>query len=164
MSSKIIIIGAITTLALLFSGLFFLSRSQPQVSVNPQATGQLTLGESFYDFGSVSMAKGLVSRKFTLTNSGSTPATITKMFTSCMCTKAKLTSGGQSWGPVGMPGHTAIPNLSVQIDPGQTAEVEAIFDPAAHGPAGVGKIERTVTVELNGQSLLNFNFSANVTP
>ncbi|KKU79598.1 MAG: hypothetical protein UY06_C0017G0007 [Candidatus Amesbacteria bacterium GW2011_GWA2_47_70] len=58
MSSKVIIIGAIVTLALLFGGLFFLSRPQPKVAVNPQATGQLTAGESFYDFGSVSMAKG----------------------------------------------------------------------------------------------------------
>lgn len=164
MSSKIIIIGTIITFALLFGGLFFMSRPEPKVAVNPQATGQLTAGESFYDFGSVSMAKGLVSRKFTLTNSGSTPATITKMFTSCMCTKAKLTLGDKTWGPIGMPGHTAIPNLAVQIDPGQTAEVEVVFDPAAHGPAGVGKIERTVTAELNGQPPLNFNFSANVTP
>lgn len=164
MSSKAIIVGAIITFALLFGGLFFLSRPQPQITVNPQATGQLTLGESFYDFGSVSMAKGLVTHKFTLTNSGSTPATITKMFTSCMCTTAKLTVTGKTWGPIGMPGHTAIPNLSVQIDPSQTAEVEAIFDPAAHGPAGVGVIERQVTIEQNGQSPLQLSFKALVTP
>lgn len=164
MSSKTIIVGAIITFALLFGGLFLMSRPQPQVSVNPQATGQLTAGESFYDFGSVSMAKGLVTHKFTLTNSSSTPATVTKMFTSCMCTKAKLTVAGQTWGPIGMPGHTAIPSLAVEIPPGTTGEIEVIFDPAAHGPAGVGKIERTVTAELNGQPPLNFNFSANVTP
>jgi len=63
-----------------------------------------------------------------------------------------------------MPGHTAIPNLSVQIEPGQTAEVEAVFDPAAHGPAGVGVIERQVTLELNGQSPLQLSFKAVVTP
>lgn len=164
MSSKAIIIGAIITLALLFGGLYFLSRPGPKVTVNPQALGQLTASESFYDFGSVSMAKGLVARKFSLTNSGSVPATITKMFTSCMCTKAKLTFAGQSWGPVGMPGQTAIPNLAVQVDPGQTAEVEAIFDPAAHGPAGVGVIERQVTIEQNGQSPLKLSFKALVTP
>ena len=164
MNSKIIIIGAVATLALLFGGLFLMSRPQPQVSLNPQATGQLTVGESFYDFGSVSMAKGLVTRKFTLTNSGSVPATITKMFTSCACTKAKLTVAGQSWGPIGMPGHTAIPNLAVQVDPGQIAEVEAVFDPAAHGPAGVGLIERQITIEQNGQSPLQLSFKAVVTP
>ena len=164
MSPKIIITGAVATLALLFGGLFFLSRSQPQVSVNPLATGQLTAGESFYDFGSVSMAKGLVSHKFTLTNSGTVSATVTKMFTSCMCTKAKLTFAGQSWGPVGMPGQTAIPNLAVQVDPGQEAVVEVIFDPNAHGPAGVGIIERQVTIEQNGQSPLQLSFKASVTP
>ncbi|KKU29286.1 MAG: hypothetical protein UX80_C0004G0063 [Candidatus Amesbacteria bacterium GW2011_GWA2_47_11b] len=164
MNSKTIIIGALATFALLFGGLYLMSRPQPQVSVNPQATGQLTVAESFYDFGSVSMAKGLVTHKFTLTNAGSVPATVTKMYTSCMCTKAKLTVADQSWGPIGMPGHTAIPNLSVQIEPGQTAEVEAVFDPAAHGPAGVGVIERQVTLELNGQSPLQLSFKAVVTP
>ena len=164
MNFKTIIIGALATFALLFGGMYLMSRPQPQVSVNPQATGQLTVAESFYDFGSVSMAKGLVTHKFTLTNAGSVPATVTKMYTSCMCTKAKLTVADQSWGPIGMPGHTAIPNLSVQIEPGQTAEVEAVFDPAAHGPAGVGVIERQVTLELNGQSPLQLSFKAVVTP
>ena len=164
MNSKTIIIGALATFALLFGGLYLMSRPQPQVSVNPQATGQLTVAESFYDFGSVSMAKGLVTHKFTLTNAGSVPATVTKMYTSCMCTKAKLTVADQSWGPIGMPDHTAMPNLSVQIEPGQTAEVEAVFDPAAHGPAGVGVIERQVTLELNGQSPLQLSFKAVVTP
>lgn len=164
MSSNAIIIGTIVTFALLFGGLFLLSRPGPKVTVNPQATGQLSVSESFYDFGSVSMAKGLVTRKFSLTNSGSVPATITKMFTSCMCTKAKLTVAGQTWGPIGMPGHTAIPNLAVQIDPGQEAVVETIFDPAAHGPAGVGVIERQVTIEQNGQSPLKLSFKALVTP
>ena len=164
MSSKTIIIGAIVTFALLFGGLFFLSRPEPQITVNPQATGQLTVGEAFYDFGSVSMAKGLVARKFTLTNAGLAPAAVIKMYTSCMCTKAKLTSGGKTWGPFGMLGHTAIPDLAVQIDPGQTAEVEVIFDPAAHGPAGVGTIERQVTIEQNGQSPLQLSFKAVVIP
>ncbi len=164
MSSKAIIIGAIVTFALLFGGLYLMSRSQPQVMVNPQATGQLTAGESFYDFGSVSMAKGLVSRKFTLTNPDSVPAVVIKIYSSCMCTKGTLTVGDRTYGPYGMPGHGAIPGIAAEIAPGQTAQLEVIFDPAAHGPAGVGKIERTVTAELNGQSPLNFNFSANVTP
>ncbi len=164
MNSKIIIIGAIITLALLFGGLFFLSRPRPKAAINPQATGQLSAGETFYDFGTVSMAKGLVAHKFTLTNSGSIPATVTKIFTSCMCTKAKLTVADKTWGPIGMPGHTAIPDLAIQIEPGQEAVVEAIFDPAAHGPAGVGNIERQVTLELNGQSPLQLSFKAVVTP
>ena len=164
MSPKIISIGAIATFALLFGGLFFLSRPQPKVTVNPQAIGQLSAGETFYDFGTVSMAKGLVTHKFTLSNSSPIPATVTKMFTSCMCTKAKLTIADKTWGPIGMPGHTAIPNLAIQIEPGQEAVVETIFDPAAHGPAGVGNIERQVTIEQNGQPPLQLSFKALVTP
>ena len=42
--------------------------------------------------------------------------------------------------------------------------VEVVFDPTAHGPAGVGKIERVVTLENNSSSDLNIMFSAFVTP
>lgn len=164
MNYKVILIGAVITLILAFAGFYLVSRPEPTVEVSPTSTGKITATETFYDFGTVSMAKGLVSHKFELANSDSVSATITKLYSSCMCTEGKLEIAGQSWGPFGMPGHDAIPSIAAVIAPGQSGEIEVIFDPAAHGPAGVGKIERVVTAELNGQSSLNFNFSANVTP
>ena len=166
MNSKTIIIGALATFALLFGGLYLMSRPQPQVSVNPQATGQLTVAESFYDFGSVSMAKGLVTHKFTLTNAGSVPATVTKMYTSCMCTTAILNKGGNKSGPFGMPGHGSATRLKETIGPGEEAEIEVVFDPAAHGPEGTGLIKRVVYAETDSEAAPKFQltFEANVTP
>lgn len=164
MNTKVIIIGTIISLILLVGGLFWLSRPEVKPEVLAADTGRLTAAETAYNFGSISMAKGLVTHKFIITNSDVVPATVTKLFTSCMCTKAKLYVNGKEWGPFSMPGMAAIPSISAVIAPGESAEIEAIFDPAAHGPAGVGKIERTVIAELNGQSPLNLNISAVVTP
>lgn len=165
MSPKALLIGIVLSFALLFGAAFWFSRPQPAApAVASASTGQLTAPETFHDFGTISMKKGLVSYKFTVTNSDSTPAIVTKLYSSCMCTKGALITPDKTWGPFGMPGHVAIPQIAAEIAPGQTAQVEVIFDPAAHGPAGVGKIDRTVTAELNGQSPLLFNFSANVTP
>lgn len=164
MNSKVIIIGTIISLILLVGGLFWLSRPEVKPEVLTANAGRLATSETAYDFGSISMAKGLVTHKFSITNSDSVAATITKLYSSCMCTKAKLYVSGKEWGPFGMPGMAAIPSIAAVIAPGESAEIEAIFDPAAHGPAGVGKIDRMVTAELNGQSSLKFNFSALVTP
>ncbi len=166
MNLKILLIGSVITLAILFAGLVWLSRPEVKPQVPAASVGKLTASETFYDFGTVSMAKGLVTHKFTLTNSGSVPGVVTKLYSSCMCTKAALDISGKKWGPFGMPGGHGgtIPAIAAEIAPGQTGDVEAIFDPAAHGPAGVGKIERQITVEQNGQPPLILNIKALVTP
>ena len=81
-----------------------------------------------------------------------------------MCTKATLKIGDKKFGPFGMPSHVAIPTIRAILSPQETAEVEAVFDPNAHGPAGVGKIERVVTLENNAGEPVVFEFSAMVTP
>lgn len=125
----------------------------------------ISLEETFYDFGSISMAKGDVSRIFSMTNDSSRPVVVKKVFTSCMCTTAYLSAGGKRRGPFGMPGHGGAMTTTYQrIEPGETAEIEVIFDPKAHGPAGVGSISRVVTVETDSGSRVNFSFRANVTP
>jgi|SRR3990167_6569982 len=165
MNPKILVIGIIASLGLLFGGLLWMSRPVAKPQVLATSTGKLTASETSWDFGTVSMAKGVVIKKFSVTNTDAIPATATKLFTSCMCTKAVLWVNGKEWGPYGMPGMgPAIPDIAAEIAPGQTAEVEVTFDPAAHGPAGVGQIERQVTVQQNGQSSLTFNIRALVAP
>lgn len=165
MNPKVLIIGIVASLGLLFGGLLWMSRpvDKPQVLVT--SIGKLTASETSYDFGTVSMAKGVVTKKFSVTNADTVPATVTKLFSSCMCTKAALRVDGREWGPYGMPGMgPTIPDIAAEVAPGQAAEVEVTFDPTAHGPAGVGQIERQVTVQQNGQSPLTFNIRALVTP
>ena len=100
------------------------------------AVGFIKASESSFDFGEVSMAAGKVRHEFKVRNSASEPVKITSIYSSCMCTEATLIKNGNKRGPYGMPGHSFIPKINKVLQPGEEAEVEAVFDPAAHGPAG----------------------------
>ena len=75
------------------------------------------------------------------------------------------TSSGKELGPYGMPGHGGFaPAINQIVASGEEITVKVIFDPAAHGPAGVGLIERAVYVENNSGKPVEIQFKAVVTP
>ena len=115
--------------------------------------GVLTVKENFFDFGMISMKNGNVSHRFALKNENSETITIKKIYTSCMCTTATLIDGkGEKRGIFGMPGHGDLSNIGFQIAGGETIEIEAIFDPAAHGPEGIGPVKRIIYIETDSQT------------
>lgn len=120
-----------------------------QANLNSGASGAFVAEESEFDFGAISMAAGKVKHEFKIKNTGSGPVTVEKMYTSCMCTSASVTINGARFGPYGMPGHGFIPRLNKEISAGEEVSVEVVFDPAAHGPAGVGPIQRAVAIETS---------------
>lgn len=125
----------------------------------------LVSNETSYNFGTISMAGGKVTRRFVISNPTDQPITISKVFSSCMCTKVGLNNGASRQGPFGMPGHGgAIPAIQEVIRPGAQAEVEVIYDPAAHGPAGVGKFERYATIQTGDDRALRLFIRGFVTP
>ena len=172
-----IIIGA-GALILVLGGLII--AAMPEQGTNKPATvasrasapaasatsaGGLKALETSFNFGSISMAAGKVTHRYWIRNAGTEPILIRKMYTSCMCTTAALvTSSGKKSEPVGMPGHTPIPTMNEPMAPKGEAIIEVVFDPAAHGPAGIGPIERIVTIESNAGRPLELAFAANVTP
>ena len=139
--------------------------NEPSALINStRDVGALVATESFYDLGTISMSTGKVSRVFKITNSGGAPVQVKKIYTSCMCTTATLTTKEGKAGPFGMPGHEAIPTISQIVAPNEEASIEAIFDPAAHGPAGVGRVRRSIYIETDSQKEpLELIFEANVT-
>ena len=161
---------AILVAVVVLGGLVYLARPTGEMpEANQAESGNvqgalIVLDHDNYDFGEVSMAKGNVLHSFKIKNTGEGIVTINKMYTSCMCTTAKLAIAGKVWGPYGMPGHMSIPKIGEVLGPGEAAEIETIFDPAAHGPAGVGRIERQVTVENSAGAPLELKFSAVVIP
>ena len=112
-------------------------------------TTTLSSGENSFDFGKISMSKGKVTHQFELKNVGSAPVIVRRIYTSCMCTSATLIRGNNRVGPFSMPGHGFNPGIEEAIAPGEKVALEVVFDPAAHGPAGVGPIERQVRVETD---------------
>lgn len=158
-------LGIIVVSVLILGGIVWLSYPRAGDRVKPASGGQVALAadHNSFDFGTISMAKGKVSQVFTFKNSGAESIKLTKLYTSCMCTAANIQINGKNYGPYGMIG-MGIDTLNENLGPGQEAKLTVIFDPAAHGPAGVGSIIRDVTVENNAGVPLVFQFTANVTP
>lgn len=149
-------------LALIGLAIVVIVLSLPRVG----GSGTLVAAEPFFDFGTVSMAAGDVVHTFKIKNTSEAPVTITKVFTSCMCTVATLVTSAGREGPFGMPGHASTPGIARTVVPGEEASVEVVFDPAAHGPQGTGKVRRTVYLETGGgpSSALELSFEATVLP
>lgn len=161
MKGKSIAFGFVV-LILLAGGFYLLAR--PQATKPLTNSAKLIASENSYDFGRISMAMGKVSRTYKIKNTSLDPVTIDKVYTSCMCTEAFISLRGKRHGPFGMPGHGMMHRVGETLAPGEETSVEAIFDPAAHGPAGVGKISRIVTVETGDNEKVDFAFSAEVLP
>lgn len=153
----------------IIAGIVFIAR--PDTSQNNNTanisegfTGTIEIPEKTFDFGKISMAAGKVSHSFTIKNIGDKPITVNKIYTSCMCTTATLKINGKIFGPYGMQGHGAIPKINQELGSGEEAIVEATFDPAAHGPAGVGSIERSMVIENSAGKPIQLDFAADVVP
>lgn len=163
-----IIVWSAVILIIIIAFVWVSRRSTGNQNTQAPLTGPsaLTATESFFDFGKISMADGKVGHEFRVKNTGSKSVNITKIYTSCMCTTAILKmASGMELGPYGMPGHGGFaPAISQIVAPGEGATVKAIFDPAAHGPAGVGLIERAVYIENDSGKPVVVQFKAIVTP
>ncbi len=165
----LIVVGAVIVTAV-YSGQNNASvKADQSQSAAPAAKvqSQITVQNDFYDFGTIAMKNGLVRQVYKLTNQGQQPITIKKAYTSCMCTKANIISqSGKVTGPFGMPGHGgAVSRANVTIQPGEEFSVESVFDPAAHGPSGIGLANRTIYLETNSSATpkVELKFSVNVT-
>lgn len=172
MKTKTIIIWVITIFALLALLVWAGSKnisSSPEQSGNAvnsgETKGQLTASETLYDFGTISMTNGNVSKVFKVTNSTNADILIPSLTTSCMCTKAYLVQpNGNKKGPFGMPGMGFVPKVNETIKAGESRDIEVVYDPNAHGPAGVGRIDRFVYLTDESGGELQLEIKALVTP
>lgn len=161
-----IIVGVTIFLGLLFAFSTPVNNSNLQVKGTQEKKQNILSADQFsYDFKEISMKKGNVSHSYTIKNPTDKPIVLTKLVTSCMCTKATLVIGDKKYGPFGMPGHGgSISDFTATLAPGQEATIAAVFDPAAHGSAGIGKIERSIYLESSSSAVLEVSFTATVKP
>jgi hypothetical protein len=142
---------AITVAAIAF-GVFRLQPSaakpqSPPRQDQPARPATLASFKPAVDLGTISMAAGNVPFRYLVKNTGTEALEINRVSTSCMCTSATVVTATERKGPFGMPGHGRPNATKLRLAPGELADVEVVFDPAAHGPSGLGRIERTVTLE-----------------
>ncbi len=126
----------------------------------------LTAPEVFYDFGTISMKNGNVTKEFTVTNPTDKDINVPTLVTSCMCTTAFIVApNGSIKGPFGMPGHGgAVPPANELIKAGESRIIRVVYDPNAHGPAGVGQVDRFIMLTDATGGTVQFEIKALVTP
>lgn len=163
MTEKKLIAGIITfTLIVLVGGIALAAKMATGARVETNSGAQAKVEETTFDWGKVGIAAGNVEKDFTIENTGSAPLKLFKVKTSCDCTTARLSQGATTSPVFGM--HTSS-NFTMEVPPGQKAILKVIFDPAYHGPEGVGPITRQITVQTNdpGRGMLTFLLTAVVT-
>lgn len=141
--------------------LFAFSACNTALSVNPELisltnSGKITpLENPAFDWGDINIEGGNVDRTFKFKNEGDKDLIIKSAGTSCMCTTAE----------VKLPNGTLSPKFGMHekiiwggiVKPGEEFEVKIVFDPLAHGPDGVGPIQREVYIETSSE--INGNYA-----
>lgn len=161
--SKSAIIGIVLVLIIL-AGIFIIGEGASKQNGQDGAASQLQASEKLYDFGAISMAKGNVEKIFKITNPTNKDIFVKTVTTSCMCTSAYIVKGDAVKGPFKMPSMGYIPPSNETIKSGESIDIKVVYDPAAHGPAGVGTIDRFVYLTDEAGSKIQLEIKATVTP
>lgn len=162
------IVGAVLIVGIVF--MFANSTGTKGSDVNEKiqtsSASVLTATTEEFDFGTIMMQDGNVEHEFMVENLGTEPVVINKAYTSCMCTQAAITdSSGVARGLFGMPGHGGSGKTDIIVPAGESILVNAIYDPAAHGPSGIGRADRVIYLETNSETApkVELKFTATVT-
>ena len=160
--NKFAITTILITLLLTFGMIWFFSKASQEIEVTSSDKVTTQIEKTIHDWGTISMAKGKVEAVFDIKNEGQESLKLYNVATSCTCTTAQLKKGEEKSPLFGMHGKS---DYILEISSGETAQVEVVYDPAFHGPGGVGPITRQITVQTNDASNpeLSFTVSANVT-
>lgn len=153
-------IGVITV-AILGIVIYFGSQMGKTPQVPTQQSVNLNIGIQNHDWGTIDYDQGVVSQTFPFTNNSQSVLEIYDILTSCMCTTAQLITPSQTSRKFGMHEKTGTVFF---VQPGETVQLKVEFDPAFHGPSGIGPITRTVTMRTNDAAhpQLTFTLSGQV--
>jgi len=159
-SNKTIIIGIALTLAVIIGGIALVSKSGPQ-ELTASQTVQAQISETSHDWGDIPINNGNVKKTFAIKNDSQGTLELANVSTSCMCTTAQIKINDKVSPFFGMHSNST---WRGQVPAGATAEVIVEFDPAFHGPNGVGQVTRQVSLETNDQNhpKITLNVAGNV--
>lgn len=154
---KILIAFIVLTIAILGGGSYLLSASSstPQ-KVTTSQNAKASVDQKTFDWGIIPYGGGNVSKTFTIKNIGTDVLQLTNIKTSCACTYAQLIIDGKTSPKFGM--HSTSSWVG-EIAGGKEANLTVVFDPAFHGPTGVGPMERLTSVQTNDINNSNLEFS-----
>lgn len=158
MNSKKLVIGFIAiTLMILGGGIFLLSSTTfapAQVATSQNA--KASVDQKTFDWGNIPYSGGNAVKTFVIKNTGTDVLKLTNVKTSCTCTKAQVTIDGKTSPYFSM--HSTSGWVG-EVGPNKEAQLTVIFDPAFHGPTGVGPVERLISLETNDLQNPKIEFS-----
>lgn len=149
---------------LILAGIFVLGEGNANQISQGGNSSRLEAQEKLYDFGMISMSKGNVEKIFKISNPTDKDIFVKTVTTSCMCTSAYIVKDGSEKGPFKMPGMGYVPPANETIKAGDSIDIKVVYDPNAHGPAGVGIIDRFVYLKDAAGGQIQLEIKANVTP
>ena len=161
MSSNKLIFGLIgLTIAIIVGGATLVSKTgAPELKATQEA--RMEVSETNHDWGEIKIDGGKVQKDFVIKNIGSGTLSLANVVTSCMCTTAQVKVKDNKSPFFGMHAQSS---WMGEIEPEEEAILTVEFDPAFHGPNGVGAITRQASLETNDSEnpKITFNLSANV--
>lgn len=157
---SVLIILGIITFAILGLGVWLLSRPVG-VEVERSEHAKVEVGETDHDWGEIKINGGNAEKVFLIKNAGTGLLKLSGVSTSCMCTTAQVIIDGKESPFFAM--HQKSSWVG-EIPAGKEAELKIVFDPAFHGPSGVGQMTRQIVVETNDKNnpKLEFMLKGNV--
>jgi hypothetical protein len=158
--SKFIIIAFLGVVLLLMGAVFLLAKTANNPNAEIPQTEVLGVEANPTDFnlGQVPIGGGIVTREYEVKNTTDKALKLRKIATSCMCTTAQIKVGDKESRFFGMEMMgDKNPFLDFKIPAGETAKIIVNFDPAAHGPQGVGPFDRVIWLSFeSGMKELTF--------
>lgn len=160
-NTKIVAMIVGLSLLILVGGVALASRAPQPVAVQSSQEAKVEVDGTSYDWGTIPIDGGNVVKTFTIRNVGTGTLELANVQTSCMCTEAQVVIDGEKSPFFGM---HAKSSWVGKLTAGSQAELVVTFDPAYHGPAGIGQITRVVSMSTNDASRpkLEFTLAANV--
>lgn len=153
---KFTLVLVIVVVAMMLGGVYLATRMESQSEVIASQEASAVVSETSYDWGEIGIDDGKVEKTFEIKNEGTDVLVLSSVETSCMCTTAQVIVGESKSQEFGM--HTKS-NYRAEVDSGSSAQIKVVFDPAYHGPNGIGPITRQVSVATNDISKPNINFT-----
>src|SRR6266568_5015148 len=140
------------TIAVVGGGIALSSGGSPEETkaVLQQTSGaKISIDHMQKTVGNISYGGGILYHSFPIQNTGTQDLKIANLATSCHCTKSFLRIGKQDSPAFGMKGSSAPSNWTGILKPGEKGTIIAAFDPAFHGPQGIGQVDRIISFETN---------------
>lgn len=144
--TKFIVGAALIALGVIVGLAFFVSTkgAKEKTLVTSEVQG-IEATPTYYDLGDIPIKGGVVTKEYEIKNTSGKDMELIKIVTSCMCTSASVKVGDTETRFFAMEmGGDKNPLISVKLKKDEVGKVTVRFDPAAHGPEGVGPFDRIV--------------------